>query len=441
MLIAKNQLVRHLAECVDQAKKIGKVTDGLEQELKDAANSYDALEAFSHKLTQLPTRSDWSYVEPDDFDGIRTAWGPDASTDVNIAIGVSERIEAAFLARVCGCMLGKPVEMNPTLAEMKQAGLASANWPMQDYVSTAFLDALPRRNDCWVDTAKENLQCAVPDDDISYTVLAMQLLEQYGKNFTRAQQRELWMTNLANGITWGPEHVFLIKSSLKSAEYDRDKKEEVDWQDWLHRLNPAAELCGAMIRADAYGYAAAGNPALAAELAYKDASLTHIRTGVYGTMYAAAAVALAAVEKDLFTVMEKALAYVPQNSRFGMITRDCLGIVGNSTDWEAAYTEMNKRYGQYTHCAIYLETGTLINSLKYTKNSGEAICMQVMQGNDTDSYGATAGSIAGMFYGQKGLDAKWLERLKNTVHVGLADFHEQDLNKLAQRMGQLPGNI
>ena len=32
-------------------------------------------------------------------------------------------------------------------------------------------------------------------------------------------------------------------------------------------LNPSDEQCGAMIRADAYGYACPGRPALAAELA------------------------------------------------------------------------------------------------------------------------------------------------------------------------------
>ena len=38
-----------------------------------------------------------------------------------------------------------------------------------------------------------------------------------------------------------------------------------------------------MIRADAYGYACPGRPELAAELAWRDAGLTHRRTGIYGT--------------------------------------------------------------------------------------------------------------------------------------------------------------
>ena len=42
------------------------------------------------------------------------------------------------------------------------------------------------------------------------------------------------------------------------------------------------------------GYACPGRPALAAELAWRDASWTHRRTGIYGEMYVAAVIALVA---------------------------------------------------------------------------------------------------------------------------------------------------
>ena len=60
---------------------------------------------------------------------------------------------------------------------------------------------------------------------------------------------------------------------------------------------------------------------------------------------------------------------------------------------------------------------------------------------DTDSFGATAGSIAGMFYGNDSLDKKWLNPLNNRIITGLADFHGQDLDKLADRMSKLHGRI
>ena len=59
-------------------------------------------------------------------------------------------------------------------------------------------------------------------------------------------------------------------------------------------------------------------------------------------------------------------------------------IVGSTTA-----TRVNGR------CQIYQETGTLISTLRFAARAEDGICMQVSQGNDTDSYGATAGSLLG----------------------------------------------
>ncbi len=51
------------------------------------------------------------------------------------------------------------------------------------------------------------------------------------------------------------------------------------------------EWIGAQIRADGWGYASAGNPERAAELAYRDACWTHRANGIYGEMMFAAIMA------------------------------------------------------------------------------------------------------------------------------------------------------
>jgi hypothetical protein len=51
------------------------------------------------------------------------------------------------------------------------------------------------------------------------------------------------------------------------------------------------EIC-----ADGLAYGAAGNPELAAELAWRDASFSHVKNGIYGKMYAAAMISAAFVE-------------------------------------------------------------------------------------------------------------------------------------------------
>ena len=63
------------------------------------------------------------------------------------------------------------------------------------------------------------------------------------------------------------------------------------------------------------------------------------------------------------------------------------------------------------------------------------------QGNDTDSFGATGGSILGAYFGPEGLEARWLAPFNDDLRTGLARFYERSLTKLAKRMGELPKRI
>jgi hypothetical protein len=118
--ILREQLRLILANKRDQ----GHVTDGLEAELEGLPQSYDALAAFGRKLTTLPLQPDWPHVEPSDLAGIWAECDParplGAIRSVDLADS-ARRVEAAFLGSVCGCILGKPLEIRPTLAQIRTA--------------------------------------------------------------------------------------------------------------------------------------------------------------------------------------------------------------------------------------------------------------------------------------------------------------------------------
>lgn len=67
--------------------------------------------------------------------------------------------------------------------------------------------------------------------------------------------------------------------------------------------------------------------------------------------------------------------------------------------------------------------------------------MQVSQGNDTDSFGATGGSILGALMGPERLERRWLEPFNDRILCSVATFHEQRLSVVAQRMGALPKRV
>lgn len=448
MFISVEAIRRQLRQTISDRYEQGHALDvpTLQEEVDRlaAAGDINALLALAQTISEAPLRPDWAFDEPSDLEAIWAACDPNRPTtplvDVNLADSAA-RVEAAFLASVCGCQLGKPVEVNPSLAELKAAGEAVGEWPLNDYISEAFLTALDRRHESWSQTARERLLAAAADDDLNYTVMGMLLLEEHGLNFSVTDVARKWFHHLPLGWCFGPERTMNFNYGFYRFGVP-DKQETIDDHDhWVTVMNPGDELCGALIRADAYGYACPGDPALAARLAWQDAAFTHRRTGIYGTMYVAAAIALAQVCDDRLEVFRLAAQYVPRQSRFHHIIQDSFEKVAAATSWEAGYQAIHGQYGRYSHCRIYQEVGTLINTLKFARDVGHGICLQVMQGNDTDSFGATAGSILGAYFGPGHLEERWLKPLNNTVHIALADFHEKRLDVLAGRMSRLPGLI
>jgi ADP-ribosylglycohydrolase len=207
------------------------------------------------------------------------------------------------------------------------------------------------------------------------------------------------------------------------------------------RWNPGVELCGALIRADAYGYACLGDPALASELAWRDAGMTHRRTGLYGAMFVAAAIALAPVSDDPLDVFRGALGFIPQRSRLAEAVRFALEEVAAASGWLDGYERINARFGDFGHCMVLQEVGTLINTLRFATDVGDGICIQVMQGNDTDSFGATAGSILGARFGPGHLDARWTAPFRDRINLSMAMTWESSLTALVARMARLPGLV
>lgn len=450
MLIRKSHLKHVLKRIVSQRIEQGSDINESEfsRRIEAASGSYDALYAIAVELRSPTLRHDWPYNEPIAWEDIveesvhlkpQADWG---EPDLDAA---ASNVRAAFLASVCGCVLGKPVEINPTLAELKQAGEAAGEWPLNDYISAPFLEKLGRRHESALQTSRENIQFVAADDDIHYTLIGMLLLEQPGLGFGENDLYTTWSINMPALWTWGPERTILLTDGIN--RHHIFTEQGIGYQHDVLFLNPGDELCGAVIRADAYGYACPGNPDLAAWLAWKDASFTHIKTGVYATMFVAAVIALCQSAdnrlrgNERLEIVTEALKRVPSNTRFSAVVRDALAKVSAAGDWLSGYDAIHKDYHYYTHCMVYQEIGTLINTLKFADSVHHGICVQVSQGNDTDSFGATAGSMLGCFFGPGHLDERWLQPFNNQIRHSLADFHEYDLSAVAERVAMLPGRV
>lgn len=427
-----------LTVIIEDKARQGHRTDGLVERLTALPDDYEQLAQLGRDLADLPMRSDWRYDEPSDLPGIRNAWSWDGVPLGTRVAGreLEAKAYAGFLGRVCGCVLGKPIEIHTTLAALRDAFERIGEWPIAGYVSERVhtVGGLERLHRSWPESVRERIAYVPPDDDLHYSIIGLQLLEKHGVDFSQDDLVELWINQLPLRWTFGPERATLVKLGLAMLHVDL---EPIVTSTLAHGFNAGEELCGAMIRADAYGYACAGRPELAAELAWRDATLTHRRTGVYGAMFAAAAIATTFTVDEPLAVVEQALEFVPRQSRFHHIVSDSLAEVAAASSWEDGYRRVHGKYAEYTHCRVFQETGTLINTLRFADSVGSGIALQVMQGNDTDSYGATAGSLLGIRFGMDGLDSRWLAPFNNTIRTQLAGFHEYSLDAVATRMSKL----
>jgi len=407
-------------------------------------DSYDAIITFAESVVNLPLRKDWKYIEPLDWPEVEKEMDPNRNLVIkkneNI-VECSKKAEAAFLSSVLGCILGKPLEVAPDMAELKAAGLSCGEWPISNFVSEKFLAALGRRHPSWEDTTKGSINYVTADDDIHYSILGMINLENYGLNFNLDGMKNTWLNHQCLNFVFGPERYIMacigVNNLIENYNQEENKSDSY-YLRWSNIFNPGSELCGAAIRADAYGYAFPGRPDLAAKYAYIDAIFTHRKTGVYSTMYIAAAIALMYNADDPLSAFEGALKFVPQRSRFFYNTKLCLEYVKTAVSFDDAYQKIHQRFKEFGHCKIYQEVGTLINTLRFAEGIWDGVCKQVMQGNDTDSFGCTAGSLLGIHFGYDNLPKDKLSLFNDEIRVSLASFHEHSLSALAKRMGDLP---
>jgi ADP-ribosylglycohydrolase len=203
-------------------------------------------------------------------------------------------------------------------------------------------------------------------------------------------------------------------------------------------LNPYREWIGAQIRVDSYAYAAPGDPALAADFAWRDARLSHTKNGIYGAMACAAMVAADFASDDVEEVVAAGLGEIPATSR---VHGEMLQVVAlcaeHGNDWdahEAVFDGICALLGHYSAIHTNNNLAVIVASLLLSRGDyHRGITAAVMAGFDTDCNGATVGSILGAMNGAAKLPALWTARFNDTLKSGIVDYHPVAISECARR--------
>jgi len=375
---------------------------------EQVAGVEDALAAAIATMRRLPDDLILAAREPDDLPSIR-ALRPDAPRVLRTSFNEAEyrrRLEGALLGRFAGCTLGAPVEgwsVERMEAWARQTGDA---FPPVDYWSATPDPHALRYGASRCDAYTRNKLDGVPvDDDITYTILGLLIAEDYGLDFTTAGVGRAWLKYLPMACT--AEHVAL--ENLKKG-IPAEKAGETD--------NPYRAWIGADIRSDPWGYLAAGQPEKAAEMAYRDAYLSHRRTGIYGAMYFSAVIAAAFTVDNAAAALELGLAEIPAECAMAETVRWALEMAPGVTDYRQARALVDGRFAGMSivhtlNNACLTIWGLTIGGADVTRVIGETVAM----GLDNDCTAATAGSIAGAIVGKEGIPPHWTARFNNTAHT------------------------
>jgi len=396
------------------------------------------LRSFIEVLERCPFRSNFPYREPSSLSEI-VGERPRSLEGASVKLSDEElfdKIYGGWLGRCAGCLLGKPVE--GLSREQIEVWLKIADaYPLEDYFPP--LCDLPEDAPKWlkdrlhyiddhfkrtgVGVLRGQINCMARDDDIDYTIINLHILENYGLNFTTMNVGEAWLRLLP----------YLQVYTAERAAY-RNLVNGLEPPETATYMNPYREWIGAQIRADMWGYVAPGKPELAAELAYRDASLSHVKNGIYGEMFVSAMISAAFATDDIEEIIETGLAAIPKRSRLAEAIRDVIGWSRRYADWRDTCSRVIEKYGNYHFVHTINNAAIVAMGLLHGEGDYErSITISVMGGLDTDCNGATVGSILGVILGAKNLPEKWIKSLNDTVESYVIGYNNSRISHLAKR--------
>lgn len=377
-------------------------------------------------INNAETVDSYKYNEPSEINAIKSLRKEYSFTPKTKIADLQSKIYGAWMGKVCGCMLGKPVECIRTdefIPFLKETN----NYPMHRYVYRSDItDEICEKYNFGFKGKRyaDEIDGMPVDDDTNYVVLAQIIIDKYGKDFTPYDVSRAWLFYQNKDAYCTAERVAFC-NFVKGYEPP---------QSAIYK-NPYREWIGAQIRGDYFGYINPGNPEKAAEMAWRDASISHVKNGIYGEMFVSAMLAVAAVTDDIESIIKGGLAQIPYTSRLYKEITSVLTDYNNGVSPKTVFDSIHSKYDENSShgwCHTIPNAMIVAASLLYGKGDfGKSICIAVETGFDTDCNGATVGSIVGMARGIGNIPEYWKTPINDTLHTSIFGVGTVKISEMA----------
>jgi ADP-ribosylglycohydrolase len=253
------------------------------------------------------------------------------------------------------------------------------------------------------------------------------MLKKKGLDLSTADVARAWLRMLPAGMTFTAERA-AYRTLLQRADdlfpfgaepgFDLAECAKNEWSEWI----------GAQIRADLYGWVCPGRPERAAELARRDAALSHTGEGIHGAVLIAALGAAIPACRSFSEAVEVALRQIPADSGVSEAAQFARSQVGRSD----AVDRLHDRYGELSPVHTLNNLALVVwGLLSGADDFSAAIGDVVAAGWDTDCNGATVGGLWGL--SGRPIPGQWTDPWQGRVAVTLAGYGELALDDLVEQ--------
>jgi len=259
------------------------------------------------------------------------------------------------------------------------------------------------------------------NDDTAYAPLILHVLDQYGPTWTSQDLALEWLAHLPFAYTAEQSALDNIAAGVMPPE-----------SRWFR--NPCGAWVGAQMRGEIHGLIAPASPRVAAELAFRDACVSHYREGVDGEVYVAAATSLTVAGVPVEDALVASLEHVPETSRIVETVHSTLDFCRRSEDESAVAEWIEQSFGGFHWIHAVPSLACAIAGLLLGKGDFErSLLATVHLGFDTDCTAGLVGALLGASLGASSLPREWIEPLGEVLPTYVIGFDEIPFHELVRR--------
>ena len=268
-------------------------------------------------------------------------------------------------------------------------------------------------------------------DDTEFALLSAEILLRSNGTPSREDVTEAWRTHvlvedeLRRGGASEREAAANIRRGLQSPQSGQ--------------FSAYTASDGAAMRAAPAGIVAAGDPDRAADLARRDAEVSHCGEGIWGAQAVAAAVSLAVAGATVEEVFQEGMRRAPDGSWLRHNFERALALMdAHGRNLREVWMELHRLLRSEYKAAVpeavvsafavfLLTNGNFRDSIIYAGNFGR----------DSDTVGAVAGALAGAIGGLSSIPDDWIARVRRPSGTCLQFTAELDIVDVARRLSSL----